>query len=250
MSTEVTAAIIIIGNEILSGRTQDSNINFLAKELSNIGIQLREVRIIPDVEGTIIDCIKILKGQYTYIFTTGGIGPTHDDITSLSVAKALNLKLKLHKDSVKKMEQQYGTKLNEARLKMAMLPEGAEPIKTRVTAAPGFKIENIIVLAGVPKIAEAMFYEILPILKKGRQIKSRFIEAFMGEGDIAKKLESIQRQHPKVEIGSYPFFRNKKVGFSIVARSIDENDVNKVIGLVAEEIKTLGIRPSIDKEIN
>jgi len=250
MSTEVTASIIIIGNEILSGRTQDSNINFLAKELSNIGIQLKEVRIIPDIEETIVDTIKRLKFQYSYIFTTGGIGPTHDDITSLSVAKALNLKLKLHNDSVMKMEKQYGTRLNEARLKMAMLPEGAEPIKTRVTAAPGFRIENIIVLAGVPKIAQAMFYEILPILKKGKQIKSRFIEAFMGEGDIAEKLESIQKKHPKVEIGSYPFFRNKKVGFSIVARSIDENDINQVIGLVVKEIERLGIKASIDKEIN
>ncbi len=250
MPSEPTAALIVIGNEILSGRTRDANIQFFAAALGQIGIPLREVRVIPDIEDEIISALNVLRAAHTYVFTTGGIGPTHDDITAAAVAKAFNVTLIRHQPSVDKMERYYGSRLNEARLKMADLPEGAEPIEKRATSAPGIRIENVFVMAGVPSIAQAMFDSVAPSLTHGAPILSRFVEAHLGEGDLADDLTSIQNQYPDVDIGSYPFFRSKRIGLSIVAKGTDKESIDKAIERVTEAIRRLDHEPSIDQEID
>jgi len=250
MSSEPTAALIVIGNEILSGRTQDANIQFLATGLGKLGIPLREVRVIPDIEDEIVTAVNTLRAAFTYVFTTGGIGPTHDDITAAAVAKAFGVPLKRHQPSVDKMAKFYSARLNEARLKMADLPEGAEPIETRATSAPGIRIENVFILAGVPSIARAMFDSVAPSLTHGAPVLSRFVEAHLGEGDIADALTVIQNDHPDVDLGSYPFFRGKRVGLSIVAKGTDEKDIGAVIEKVAAAIRNLDHEPSIDQQVD
>jgi molybdenum cofactor synthesis domain-containing protein len=245
-----TAALIIIGNEILSGRTQDANVQFLASSLGKIGIPLREVRVIPDIEQEIVDAVNAMRAVHTYVFTTGGIGPTHDDITALSVAKAFGVGLKRHLPSVEKMEKHYGDRLNEARLKMADLPEGAEPIETRATSAPGFFIENVYVMAGVPSIARAMFDEVAPSLAHGVPVLSRFVEAHLGEGDLADALTSLQNKYPAVDVGSYPFFRSDRIGLSVVAKGTDQAEIDAVIEEASAAIHALGHKPSIDRPID
>lgn len=250
MSSDPTAALIVIGNEILSGRTRDANIQFLATGLGKLGIPLRDVRVIPDIEDEIVSALNDLRKKFTYVFTTGGIGPTHDDITAASVAKAFGVSLERHVPSVNKMEQYYGDGLNEARLKMADLPKGAEPIETRATSAPGFKIENVYVMAGVPSIARAMFDEVAPSLAHGEPVLSRFVEAHLGEGDLADDLTAIQSEYPNVDVGSYPFFRSKRIGLSVVAKGTDQDNIDAVIEKAANAIRRLGHTPSIDQEIN
>jgi molybdenum cofactor synthesis domain-containing protein len=250
MSIDPTAALIIIGNEILSGRTRDANIQFLASGLGTLGIPLREVRVVPDIEEEIISALNLLRAKFTYVFTTGGIGPTHDDITADAVAKAFGVALKRHQPSVDKMEHFYGDRLNAARLKMADLPEGAEPIETRATSAPGFKIENVYVMAGVPSIAQAMFDEVAPSLAHGEPILSRFVEAHLGEGDIADDLTAIQNEYPHVDVGSYPFFRSKRVGLSVVAKGTNQDDIDAVIEKTVAAIQRLGHTPSIDQQVD
>ena len=248
MLTDPTAALIIIGNEILSGRTRDANIQFLASALGKIGIPLREVRVIPDVEDEIISAVNALRAAHTYVFTTGGIGPTHDDITAMSVAKAFGVGLKRHDRSVAKMEKHYGDKLNAARLKMADLPEGSVPIETRVTSAPGFYIDNVYVMAGVPSIAQAMFDVVEPSLNRGAPVLSRFVEAHLGEGDLADALTALQNAYPDIDIGSYPFFRDGRIGLSVVAKGTDQGRIDAVIESAAQSIRDLGCEPSIDAE--
>ena len=249
MPQEPTAALIIIGNEILSGRTRDANIQFLATALGKIGIPLCEVRIIPDIEDEIVTAVNALRTTYMYLFTTGGIGPTHDDITAISVAKAFGVGLQRHEPSVAKMEKHYGDKLNAARLKMADLPEGAEPIETRATSAPGFHLENVYVLAGVPSIARAMFDVIEPSLNRGAPVLSRFVEAHLGEGDLADALTALQNAYPDIDIGSYPFFRAGRIGLSVVAKGTDQTRIDAVIARVADVIRDLGHDPSIDTQL-
>jgi len=250
MSETPTACILIIGNEILSGRTQDSNLSFLGASLARMGIPVKEARVIPDVEEEIMAAVNECRQKYTYIFTTGGIGPTHDDITSAAIAKAFGVELQRHEPSVKKMRERYTERLNAARLKMAYLPAGAEPIMTRVTSAPGFVIENVHAMAGVPSIAEAMFDAVAPTLKCGIPVQSRFIDAYLGEGDIAAELAVIQTMHPNVDIGSYPFFRVGKVGLSIVARGTDKDAIDTVIERVAEIMRERGVEPVPDTELS
>ncbi len=245
-----TAALIIIGNEILSGRTQDANINFLASALGGIGIPLREVRVILDIEDEIVDAVNALRRAHTYVFTTGGIGPTHDDITAQSVAKAFGVALERHQPSVDKMEKHYGNKLNAARLKMADLPEGAEPIETRATSAPGFFIGNVYVMAGVPSIARAMFDEVAPSLAHGVPVLSRFVEAHLGEGDLADALTELQDKYPDIDVGSYPFFRSGRIGLSVVAKGTDQAQIDAVIDGAAAAVRALGHEPSIDTPID
>lgn len=245
-----TAALIVIGNEILSGRTQDLNIQFLATALGKIGIPLRDVRVIPDVEDEIVEALNTLRAKHTYVFTTGGIGPTHDDITAASVAKAFGVDLRRHQPSVDKMQQYYKKKLNEARLKMADLPAGATPIETRITSAPGFMVENVFVLAGVPSIAQAMFDVVAPDLAHGAPVLSRFVEAHLGEGDLADALTEIQSKYPDVDIGSYPFFRSARIGLSIVAKGTNLDQIDQVIARVSEAIIALGHEPAVDQEIS
>lgn len=250
MPSGPTAALIVIGNEILSGRTQDLNIQFLATSLGKLGIPLRDVRVIPDIEDEIVDAVNSLRAKHTYVFTTGGIGPTHDDITAASVAKAFGVGLKRHQPSVDKMQQYYKKNLNAARLKMADLPEGANPIETRITSAPGFYIENVFVMAGVPSIAQAMFDEVAPSLAQGAPVISRFVEAHLGEGDIADALSELQDTFPDVDIGSYPFFRSTRIGLSIVAKGTDTAQIDQVIDHVSQAITALGHEPAIDHEIS
>jgi molybdenum cofactor synthesis domain-containing protein len=221
------ACLIVIGNEILSGRTQDENIRFIASSLVENGIVLAEVRIIPDVTGTIVNTVNECRNAFTYVFTTGGIGPTHDDITSAAVAQAFNLPIIIHAEAKAILEKHYGKdKLNAARLRMAEVPEGARLIPNPVSAAPGFIIENVYVMAGVPSIMRAMFDSIKGELKGGDKILSRTITIYTTEGNIAEGLTQIQNSFPEVEIGSYPFVKNARLGTSIVSRSSDQEKLN------------------------
>ncbi|MFZ1429452.1 MAG: molybdopterin-binding protein [Geminicoccaceae bacterium] len=218
----VTAALIIIGNEILSGRTQDANLAFLATELNETGIQLREVRVVPDAEADIVEAVNALRTRFDHVFTTGGIGPTHDDITSASIAKAFDLPYGRHPEAERRLLAYYPPeKVNPARMKMAETPEGAELIDNPVSVAPGFTIGNVHVLPGVPSILQAMWAGLKPRLKGGAVVVSRSITVFCPEGEIAKPLGEIQARHPTVEIGSYPFMRQDRFGTSLVLRSVD-----------------------------
>lgn len=215
--------LIVIGNEILSGRTQDENIRFIAAGLVEIGLALAEVRVIPDVTQTIVNTVNHCRRAFTYVFTTGGIGPTHDDITSAAVAQAFNVPIIRNQEAKAILEKHYGREnLNAARLKMAEIPEGARLIYNPVSAAPGFILENVYVMAGVPSIMQAMFDSIKGELKGGAKIISRTITIYTTEGNIAEGLTQIQSRFPEVEIGSYPFVKNQRLGTSLVCRSSDK----------------------------
>ncbi len=219
---KVNAAILIIGNEILSGRTQDRNISFISNWLnSKCGISVEEVRIIPDVEKKIIDNIITLSKKFKYVFTTGGIGPTHDDITAQSISKAFKKKYEFHKEAYSILEKYYGlNKFNEGRKKMARMPRGSKLIYNPASAAPGFKIKNVISLPGVPSILNSMIENCKKYLVKGSKVHSKTINIITVESNISKQLGIIQKKYKKhVEIGSYPFFRLGKIGVSIVIRS-------------------------------
>lgn len=232
MTKIINAAYIMIGDEILSGRTRDENLNFLASNLTNLGINLKEVRVIPDDEEKIIEAVQILKNEYHYIFTTGGIGPTHDDITIDAIAKALNDKITLNQQAYKILINYYGPNgVNEARLKMAKLPSKAKLLNNPVTSAPGFMVENIIVMAGVPKIMRAMFNSSLEFLDFGDKILSKEISLNVTESVIAKDLTKLQHDFPNVAIGSYPFIG----GTAIVFRSFDENQINQCYDIISSK---------------
>ena len=208
MSEIVTAGILVIGDEILSGRTKDKNIGFIAEYLTNIGIDLREVRVVADEESDIVDALNALRNRYTYVFTTGGIGPTHDDITGDAVAKAFGVCIDHHPEVVARFRERFQNpgELNEARLRMARIPDGAELIQSATILAPGFKIGNVIVMAGVPSIMQAMLDEVAPKLKTSVRMLSETVRADAREGDIGAQLDEIAKANPKVVIGSYPFF--------------------------------------------
>lgn len=217
---QVTSAVIIIGNEILSGRTKDLNINFLANSLVDIGIDLAEVRIVKDIEKDIIFAVNELIVKYDFIFTCGGIGPTHDDITSASIAKALGINIERNKEAENLLINYYSKdKLNDARLKMADIPVGAILLDNPVSSAPGYKISNIFVFAGVPKIMQAMFEAAKEYFITGDKVYTKSISAYVTEGDIAKELSDLQSRYAEVEMGSYPFIRNERLGTSLVFRS-------------------------------
>jgi molybdenum cofactor synthesis domain-containing protein len=244
----VTAAIVVIGNEILSGRTKDLNLGYIATGLTEIGIRLTEGRFIPDVEATIVATVNELRAKYDYVFTTGGIGPTHDDITADCVAKAFGLKLVLHPVAAKLLTDHYGPEnLTEARMRMAHTPEGAELIDNPVSIAPGFRIGNVFVLAGVPRICQAMFDGLKATLKGGDKVLSRTVSGYVGEGAIAKDLGALQDRHPALEIGSYPFFRQGKFGASFVIRGTDKAEIDSAALELHTIIKNLGADP-IDGE--
>ena len=208
----VTACIVVIGNEILSGRTRDANIQYLATELGVLGVQVRECRIIPDVEATVVATINEVRKKFDYVFTTGGIGPTHDDITADSVAKAFGVSIDVDPRARKIMEERFtarGVEMNEARLRMARIPAGADLVENKQSGAPGFKIGNVIVMAGVPSIMQAMLDAAAPMLKTGVKMLSETIKGDVREGDIGTELGEIAKAHPNVSIGSYPFFDEK-----------------------------------------
>ena len=220
----ITAAILVIGDEILSGRTKDKNIGYIAEYLTNIGIDLREVRVVADVEGDIVAALNALRGRYDHVFTTGGIGPTHDDITADCVAKAFGVTIDVDPRARAMLLSRIAEKdLNEARLRMARIPAGADLIVNKVSSAPGFRIGNVHVMAGVPSIMQAMLDALAPRLVTGRKVHSRSVAAGLKEGDIAAPLGAIQADYPDVAMGSYPTF-DPVTGFTttLVLRSRDE----------------------------
>jgi len=223
--TIVTAAVLVIGDEILSGRTKDKNIGYIAEYLTNIGIDLKEVRVVPDQEAEIVTALNALRQRYTYVFTTGGIGPTHDDITADCVAKAFGVTINYDPRAVAIMQERFtamGTEMNEARMRMTRIPAGADLVHNKVSAAPGFWIGNVIVMAGVPSIMQAMLDEAAPKLKTGVKMMSETVCANAREGDIGTELGQVAKAHPEVIIGSYPFIDEKRgPNTNIVLRARD-----------------------------
>jgi len=210
MSDNPTACLLIIGNEVLSGRTRDANLQFLATGLGEIGIPLREVRVIPDVRATIVETLNAVRARFDHVFTTGGIGPTHDDITSECVAEAFGRPWEPHPEAVAEMAAHYqrqGTEFNAARMRMATMPEGAVLIRCEASAAPGFSVDNVHVMAGVPRIMQSMFAALAPTLSGGAPVRMRAVHADgLLEGRIAAGLEAVQRRFPALDIGSYPYY--------------------------------------------
>jgi molybdenum cofactor synthesis domain-containing protein len=240
----VTAAILVIGNEILSGRTKDANLHYLATGLTAIGIRLMEARVVPDIAPRIIEAVNALRAAYDYVFTTGGIGPTHDDITSETVAEAFGVKLIKHPKAVELLTQHYGeANLTEARLRMAHVPEGASLIDNPVSTAPGFRIGNVYVLAGVPAICQAMFDGLKGGLSRGDPVHSKTVSAHVGEGVIARDLGALQQRYPSLDIGSYPFFRQGKFGASFVIRGTDEEQIGQAAAELRSIIRALNAEP-------
>jgi len=224
---KVNAAIIIIGNEILSGRTQDTNTSTLATWLNSVGVKVGEVRIIPDNEKTIIDTLNLYRKTYDYVFTTGGIGPTHDDITAETVSKTFGLKYEIHKEAFKILEAYYQPgEFNEGRQKMVWMPKNAELILNPTSGAPGFSVENVFCLPGVPSILKSMLGGLKNKIVGGAPILSKTISLRTVESEIANSLTKVQDQNKDVEIGSYPFFQAGKLGVSIVIRSEDQSKIN------------------------
>ena len=245
MKKKVNAAILIIGNEILSGRTQDKNVAFISSWLNTkCGISVKEVRIIPDTEKIIVENVLTLSKKFNYLFTTGGIGPTHDDITAQSISKAFKLKYEYHKEAYKILEKYYGNKkFNDGRKKMAKMPKGAKLIYNPSSAAPGFITKNVLSLPGVPSILNSMIENTKMYLIKGLKVHSKTINLYTVESNIAKKLELIQNKHKKfVDIGSYPFFRLGKVGVSIVTRSTSIKQLLKVRKELIKIVKSKKIK--------
>ncbi len=225
-NTKVNAAILIIGNEILSGRTQDTNTVTLATWLNSIGVKVNEVRVIPDNEQIIIDTLNILRKENSYVFTTGGIGPTHDDITASSVSKAFNLKYEIHEEAFKILKAYYKPdEFNEGRQKMVWMPKNAELILNPTSGAPGFSVNNVFCLPGVPSILKSMLGGLKNKIAGGKPILSHTISLKTVESEIANSLSKVQDQNKDVEIGSYPFFHAGKLGVSIVIRSENQNKI-------------------------
>ncbi|MDF2368262.1 competence/damage-inducible protein A [Sneathiella sp.] len=240
----VTAAIVVIGDEILSGRTQDKNMAWLAGRLNDIGVQLSEARVVPDIEAEIVAAVNALRAKFDYIFTTGGIGPTHDDITADSIAAAFNVGIDHHPEAMALLTRHYetsGIEFNDARKRMARIPDGASLINNPVSKAPGFRIENVYVMAGVPTIMQAMFEEIAPQILGGPKVLSRTIGAGLPEGRVAEKLGALQKIYPDVSMGSYPYFRQGEVGTNLVLRSIDKAMLDAAYDALAAYLKGEGV---------
>ena len=235
---KVNAAIIVIGNEILSGRTQDINVATISKWLNELGVKLDEVRMIPDIEDSIIKTVNELKAKFNYVFTTGGIGPTHDDITSESISKAFNIKYGYHKEAYSILEKYYGkNKFNEGRKKMAMLPTTATLILNPSSGAPGFIVKNVYCLPGVPSILKSMLTGLNNKIIGGKKIFSKTISIQTVESEIAKPLKNIQNKFKNVEIGSYPFFQLGKIGVSLVIRSTEKKQIDECYKQIVNFLK-------------
>ncbi len=239
-NTKVNAAILIIGNEILSGRTQDTNTSTLAVWLNSIGVKVNQVRVVPDEEKIIVEALNILRKTFDYVFTTGGIGPTHDDITAQAVSKAFNRKYEVHKDAFKILESYYKPgEFNEGRQKMVWMPKGAELILNPTSGAPGFKIENVFCLPGVPSILKSMLGGLKNKIVGGEPILSHTISLRTVESEIAHLLSSVQEKNKDVEIGSYPFFQAGKLGVSIVIRSEKQSKIDECNSQILEFINKM-----------
>ena len=232
-----TAAMIVIGDEILSGRTRDSNMHHLAGQLTSVGIDLKEVRVIGDEHGTIIAAVQAMSKAYDSVFTSGGIGPTHDDITADCIAAAFNKSIDVREDARAILAVHYAkskTELNEARLRMARIPQDATLIENPVSAAPGFKLENVHVMAGVPAVFEAMVATVLPTLTGGAPLLSATLRIERGEGDIAGPLGQVAKDHPTLSIGSYPFQKDGRYGAHIVIRGSDQTEIDIAVQKLEE----------------
>ncbi len=242
----VTAALCVIGNEILSGRTQDKNLAYIGERLNALGIRLAEVRVVRDDEDAIIEAVRALSERYTYVFTSGGIGPTHDDITTACIAKAFGAAVERNPEAMRRLIAHYansGVEFNEARRKMADIPVGAELIDNPVSAAPGFIIGNVHVLPGVPRIMQAMFEGLTGRLTGGPPVLSRTVACTIGEGTVAGGLGEIQGRYPDVEIGSYPYFRAGHFGTSLVLRSAAVERLEAAAEEVRALVRSLGGEP-------
>lgn len=238
----VTAAVLLIGDELLSGRTRDINLGHIAETMTGIAVEVREARFVADEEDGIVAALNALRARYDYVFTTGGIGPTHDDITADSVAKAFGVGISVSGEAVRAMKERYPDReLNEARLRMARIPHGASLVANPVSAAPGFNIGNVFVMAGVPRIMQAMLAGIVPGLERGKPLLSRSIRVDTGEGDLAGPLKAIQDRYAGVSMGSYPFEEDGGFGADVVLRSKDakaleqaEKEVQAMAGELTE----------------
>ena len=240
----VTACVLIIGNEILSGRTQDANLAFLAQGLNEVGIRLREARVIADDSAAIVEAVNATRAKFDYVFTTGGIGPTHDDITSGCVAQAFGVELIVHPEAKRILESHYPPGgLNEARLRMAQVPEGAELLLNPISRAPGFRIGNVFVLPGVPQIMQAIFNELRHRLRGGARVLSRSVSCTLGEGTIARDLAALQQRYDDLEIGSYPYFRRSDFGVTLVVRGTERERIAAAIEELKGLIRALGGDP-------
>lgn len=241
-SVSPTASLILIGNELLTGQTQDKNLHFIAHELFQMGITLEEVSVIPDDEDRIIETVNIHRKKYDTVFTTGGIGPTHDDITSLAVSKALGKKLIRNQEALQRLIDKYGEEqINEARASMADMPEGSTLIDNPISAAPGFQIENVYVLAGVPKIMKEMFAFVKKGLKPGQTKKVIQLVTSLKEGDVAGILTEVQNQFPEVEMGSYPHFYDENPHLKLVLRSTEEEALKQARDVLLENVSSLKV---------
>jgi molybdenum cofactor synthesis domain-containing protein len=243
--TAPSACLLVIGNEILSGRTRDANLAYIAEGLNGVGVRLREARVIPDVAETIIATLNEVRAKFTYVFTTGGIGPTHDDITAECVARAFGVALVLDPEAHRRLLAWYKPgELNEARLRMAHVPEGAQLIDNPVSRAPGFRIGNVFVMAGVPEIMRAMFDGVKHTLEGGRPLLSRAVNSNIAEGLLAEGLGAIQARFAMLEIGSYPYFRRGAAGTSLVLRGTEPALLAAAVGEVMALVRALGGAPS------
>jgi len=244
----VTAALIIIGNEILSGRTKDANLQFLGEQLNEMGIRMRECRVVPDIEATIVETVNHCRANFDYVFTTGGIGPTHDDITAAAIAKAFGTEIERNAVAEALLLAMYKPEdVTPARMKMADIPIGAALLDNPASTAPGFRLENVYVMAGVPRIMQAMFKEFSHELTGGEKVLSSSVTSHIPEGAIGMKLGEIQDHFPDADIGSYPFWKDGKPATSLVVRHPDRATVNAAADEIVQAIRDLGGEPLDDK---
>jgi molybdenum cofactor synthesis domain-containing protein len=239
-----SAAVLVIGDEILSGRTQDTNTRTIARFLAVLGIDLKEARVVGDVEAEIVAALDALRARYDFVFTTGGIGPTHDDITADAVAKAFGVGIGYHPEALALLEARYAPgEFNDMRKRMARVPDGARLIPNKVSAAPGFAIGNVFVLAGVPAVAAAMLEALEPDLPHGAPVHAVTVTADVAEGRVAPGLAAVQKAHPDVAIGSYPFYRDNGYGVELVTRGRDADAVERAAQAIAAMLAELGAAP-------
>ena len=245
MKNVTTACLLIIGNEILSGRTQDTNLAYLSNSLNELGVRMVHARIIPDIEDIIISTVNECRAQYDNVFTTGGIGPTHDDITADCIAAAFNTELELHPEVVELIKRREAPpEVMESRLRMARIPKGATLVENPTGGPPGFQIENVYVMAGVPMVMQAMVGTLTKERLGGTDpVRSRSIGAYLGESTVANDLSAIQDEHPDVDIGSYPFFREDGYGTNLVIRGTDEAELDVILEKVRQLVVNFGAEP-------
>jgi len=244
MSESITAAVLVIGDEILSGRTQDTNTHYIARLLGTLGIDMREARVVPDVEAEIVAAVNALRARYTYVFTTGGIGPTHDDITADAIAAAFGVGIDYHPEAMAMLAARYQPgEFNEMRQRMARIPDTATLVKNSASTAPGFQIGNVFVMAGVPMVMRAMMEDIAPRLKKGVIVTTATVSARIAEGRIAGPLAKIQAENESVVIGSYPFYTADGYGVQLVVRGRDAASVEAAAAQIELAIRAEGLSP-------